>query len=168
MPPGATEASPGRAEPALFGDVEDDPVRILELALEILLLRIISEVEEEGAAGCFDALLGGGEIVDLEAEMMGADEALGVVEPGAALAEIVEEGEVDDAVAQIDRGGKVELLLADPLELENILVEPGGFLKVAHHEREMSKPCHCRFSFFKLSCACARPDWQTTWDPHSP
>src|SRR3974377_2117911 len=89
-----------RAEPAFFGDVEDDPARVLELALEILLPRIIPEVEEEAAAACFDALLGGGEIVDLEAEMMGADEALGVVEPGAALAEIVEEGEVDDGVAE--------------------------------------------------------------------
>jgi len=67
------------------GDVEDNPVRILELALEILLLRIIAEIEEEGAAGRFDPFLGGGEIVDLEAEMMSADEVLRVLKARAPL-----------------------------------------------------------------------------------
>ena len=71
------QSSTGGAEPALLGDIENDPVRVLELALEILLLGIIAQVEEEGAARCFDALLRGCEIIDLEAEMMGADEALG-------------------------------------------------------------------------------------------
>ena len=56
----------------MLGNVEHDAVRILELAFEIALARV-AEVEEEFAAELLDLLLRLGEIVDLEAEMVGAD-----------------------------------------------------------------------------------------------
>src|SRR5262245_34383731 len=108
-----------RPEPALLRDVEDDPVGILELALEVHLVLAFAEIEEEGAAGAFDALLRLGEVVDLEAEMVRADEALGVLEPRAALALERQQREVDHAVAEIDAGADVEVLAADPLEPEH-------------------------------------------------
>ena len=63
----------------MTGNVEDDAVRILELALEISL-SLVAEVEEELAAGLLDAPLRLDEIVDLEAEMIGADDLARVVE----------------------------------------------------------------------------------------
>src|SRR2546430_1485138 len=66
--------SAGGAEPAFARNIEDDPVGILELSFEILLLRVMAEIEEEPAAGFLDSLLCGGEIVDLEAEMMRTNE----------------------------------------------------------------------------------------------
>src|ERR1700681_4765844 len=91
-----------RPEPALLRNVEDDPVRVLELALEIDVLLTFPEIEEERAAGALDALLGVGEGVDLEAEMVGADEAFGILEAGAALALERQERQIDHAVAQIN------------------------------------------------------------------
>src|SRR5918911_1492137 len=95
-----------RALPALPRDVEDDAVGILELALEIFLLRIVAEVEEKLAAGGLDRFLRFGEIVDLEAEVVGADEVLPVLQARAALALVVEEREVDHPVAKINGGGE--------------------------------------------------------------
>src|ERR1700726_3034828 len=66
-----------RALPAVLGNIEDDAVGILELALEIAV-TFVAEIEEEFSAVGFDAFLGLGEIVDLEAEMMCADEAFRV------------------------------------------------------------------------------------------
>jgi hypothetical protein len=53
-------------------DVENDAVGILEFALEVVVV-LLAEVEEEGADGGFDRILRALEVVDLEAEMMGAD-----------------------------------------------------------------------------------------------
>src|SRR5256885_2810550 len=99
------------AEPAFLRDVEDHAVRILELALEVLFLLVVAQVEEELAAGRLDLLLRRRDVVDLEAEMMGADEVLGVIEPRAALAGVVQQREVDHPVAQVDGGGEIERLL---------------------------------------------------------
>src|SRR5262249_44718040 len=132
----------GRAEPSFAGNIEDDAVGVLELALKVFLFGVVTEIEEEAAAGLLDLLLHGGEVVDLEAEMMRADEVLRIAQAGAAFAEVIEQRKIDHAVGQIDRGGEIERLLADALELEDILVEFGGFLQVAHHDCEMSKPCH--------------------------
>ena len=63
-----------RALPAVLGNIEDHAVGVLELALEIAV-TFVAEVEEELAAVRLDALLGLDEIVDLEAEMMRADES---------------------------------------------------------------------------------------------
>src|SRR5712691_11776152 len=91
--------------PAALRSVEDDPVRVLELALEISL-PLVAEVEEELAAGALDALLRLGEVVDLEAEMVGADEPARIGEVGRLAAGTggeIEQGEVDHAVGEIDR-----------------------------------------------------------------
>src|ERR1041385_4748126 len=77
MPSQAASKLPGPL-PALLRDVEDDAVGVLELALEVLLLGVVAEVEEELAAERFDSLLRLGEVVHLEAEVVGADEVLGV------------------------------------------------------------------------------------------
>ena len=68
-----------------MGDVEDNPVWILELALKILLLRIVAEIEKEATTRRFDPLLSGRQIIDLEAEMMSADEVLRVLKARAPL-----------------------------------------------------------------------------------
>ena len=66
-----------RALPAVLGNIEDDAVGVLELALEIAV-TFVAEIEEEFAAVRLDALLGLDEIVDLEAEVMRADETFGI------------------------------------------------------------------------------------------
>src|SRR5581483_1727627 len=142
MPSQAGSKLPGPL-PALLRDVEDDAVGILELALEVLLLGVVAEVEEELAAERLDPFLRFRQVVDLEAEVVRADVALGVVEARAALAEVVQQGEIDHAVAEVDGGGEVERLLADALQAEHALVEPGRLLQVADHHREMPESrCH--------------------------
>src|SRR5205823_14020929 len=66
-----------RHRPAGVVDVEDDAVRIPELALEAFV-ALLAEVEEKLAAGRLDRLLPFLEVVDLEAEVMHADEVLRV------------------------------------------------------------------------------------------
>src|ERR1700733_11873889 len=68
------------AEPALFRDVEDDAVGILELALEIHVVLGLAEIEKELAARRFDAALRRLEILHLEAEMMRADQIVEIVD----------------------------------------------------------------------------------------
>jgi hypothetical protein len=62
-----------RQRPAFPVDVEDDAVRVLELALEIVVVRI-AEIEEELSARGLDLLLLLFDVVALEAEMVDADE----------------------------------------------------------------------------------------------
>src|SRR5271166_4880963 len=57
-----------RALPAARGNIENDAVGVLELALEIAV-TFVAQVEEEFAAVVLDALLRLGDIVDLKAEM---------------------------------------------------------------------------------------------------
>src|ERR1700683_2346331 len=93
-----------RALPAVLGNIEDDAVRVLELALEIAV-TFIAEIEEEFAAVGLDALLSFGQVVDLEAEMMCADKALGVLDVGrlaAGAGREVGQGEIDGAVAHVN------------------------------------------------------------------
>jgi hypothetical protein len=105
------DSLPGCPEPSLFRDVKNNAVRIFELALKVLLLLIISKVEEERAASVFDALLDRPNIFHLKTKMMGADEILCIIQPRAALAEIIQERQVYDAIAEIDRRREVEGLL---------------------------------------------------------
>src|SRR6202035_707910 len=92
------------ALPAVLGNVEDDAVGVLELALEIAV-TFVTQIEEEFAAGGLDALLGLGQIVDLEAEMVGADEAARIFQVrglAAGAGREIKQREIDDAVAHID------------------------------------------------------------------
>src|SRR5690348_16526172 len=94
-----------RALPAVFGNIEDHSVGIFELALEIAV-ALLAKIEEELAAVGFDALLRFGKILDLKAEMVGADMRAGVFQIGslaAGSAGEIEQREIDDAVAHIDR-----------------------------------------------------------------
>src|SRR5262252_11080012 len=118
------------SEPAALGNVEDDPVGILELALEVDFVLALTEVEEERAAGVFDALLRLGDVVDDEPEMVRAGEILGVLEAGAELALERQQREVDDAVAQVDAGTDLQILAANPLEPEDVLIERRGFFQI--------------------------------------
>src|SRR5262245_29134103 len=72
-----------RSGPALLRNIEDDAVRVLELAFEVFLLGVLAEVEEELAAGRLNPPLRLLQVVHLETEMMGANERAGIVEPRA-------------------------------------------------------------------------------------
>ena len=139
------EAAPEHAAvEAALRDVEDDAVRILELPLEIAV-TLVAKIEEEFAAGSLDALLRLGHVVDLEAEMMGADMALRAFEVGgfaAGGAGEIEQRQIDDAVAHIDGRTDLQILAVDPLKIENRLVELRGLVEIVHADGEMAKPGH--------------------------
>src|SRR6185312_6717033 len=146
-----------RSLPAFLRDVEDDAVGILELALEVLFLSVIAEVEEELAAARLDLLLRLGQVVDLEAEVVRADVAFRIVEARTALAEVVEKGEVDHAVAEVYSGGKVERFLADALQAEHAFVEFGRPLQVADHHRKVPQSgCHACLLSMPICCRMPR------------
>src|SRR5919198_2471543 len=84
-----------RADPALLGKIEDHAVGVLVLHFEIRLFLALAEREEELAARRLDALLRLLEVLDLKAEVMRADEALGILQPGACFALVLEEREID-------------------------------------------------------------------------
>src|SRR6267378_2059899 len=132
----------GSPDPALLGDVEDDAVGVLVLDLEVRVFLVLAEREEELAAGRLDALLRRLEVIDLEAEVVRADEIGGVLEARARLALVLEEREVDDAVAEIDRRAHVDVLFAHALELEHLLVEARRALEIAHHDRYVPQLRH--------------------------
>src|SRR5690242_18846700 len=103
----------------MLGDIEDHAVRILKLALEIAV-PLLAEIEEEFAAVGLDALLRFGEIVHLEAEMVGADMGARIFKIGslaAGAAGKVEQSQIDHAVAHVDRRADVQILAADAFEL---------------------------------------------------
>src|ERR1700751_3163356 len=94
-----------RPLPAGFGDVEDHAIGILELALEIAV-PLLAEIEEEFAAIGLDAPLRFGKIVHLETEMVGADMGAWVLQIRSLAtggAGKIEQGEIDHAVAHVDR-----------------------------------------------------------------
>src|ERR1700730_6673053 len=122
------------ALPAVLGNIEDDAVGVLELALEIAV-TLVAEVEEEFAAGRLDFLLRLDEIVDLEAEMVRAEKALGIFQirgRGAGAGREIEQGEVDRAVAHIDRRADIQILARNALEVEHGLVEFCGLVEIVH------------------------------------
>src|SRR5262245_49471233 len=59
--------------PAVLGNIENDAVGIFELAFEIAV-TFVAKIEEELSTMRLDAFLRLGQIFDLEAEMMGANE----------------------------------------------------------------------------------------------
>src|SRR5690349_4347110 len=88
------------SDPALLREIEDDAVGVLVFHLEVRIFLVLAEREEKLAAGGLDALLRLLEIVHLETEVVRPDEARRVLEPGAALALVPEERQVDHAVAE--------------------------------------------------------------------
>src|SRR4051812_40429399 len=129
-------------DPAFLREIEDHAVGILVLHLEVRIFLVLAESEEELAAGGLDAFLRLLEIVHLEAEMVRAHEARRVLEPGAALALVLEQRQVDHAVAEIDGRAHVDVLLADALELEHALVEARRALQILHHDRDVPQLRH--------------------------
>jgi len=105
----------------------------------------LAEIEEELAAIGLDPLLRFGEIIDLKAEMMGADMGARIFQIrgfGARGAGEIEQSEIDDAVAHIDRGADVQILAADAFELEHVLIEFRRFLQILHADGKMAQPGH--------------------------
>src|SRR3984957_10256626 len=132
------------ALPAVLGNIEDDAVGVLELAFEIAM-TFVAEIEEEFAAGRFDFLLGLDEIVDLEAEMVSADEGFGIFQVrgrGAGAGREIEQGKIDRAVAHIDRRADIQILARNALEIEYGLVEFCGLVEVVHADGEMAQTGH--------------------------
>src|SRR5215475_7977907 len=130
--------------PAVLRNVEDHAVGVLELALEVTV-PLVAEVEEELAAGLLDAALGVGEIVDLEAEVVRADEVrafleIGRLAAGAALE--IQERHVDHAVGHVDGRSDVEILAADAAQLEHLLVELRRLLEILHDDGDVAQAGH--------------------------
>src|SRR3954464_4271143 len=136
-------ALPGSPDPAFLREIEDHAVGILVLHFEVRIFLALAEREEELAARGLDPFPGLVEIVHLEAEMVRADEARRILEAGAALALVLEEREIDDAVAEVDGRAHVDVLLADALELEHALVEARRALEILHHHGDVPQLCHC-------------------------
>src|SRR5438876_10612487 len=80
-------------DPAGIVDVEDDPVRVLELSLEPFL-PFLAEIEEKLSARRFDCRLLCLEIVGLKAKMVQADERIWVLETGADLALVLQQRQI--------------------------------------------------------------------------
>ena len=130
--------------PAAPGNIEDHAVGIFELALEIAV-PLLAEIEEEFPAIGFDAPLRLGEIVDLKAKMVGADIAGWVFQIGGLAAcrtGEIEQGEIDHAVAHVNRRADVEILAPDPFELEHVLIEFRCLFEVLHADGKMAQPGH--------------------------
>src|SRR5436190_15944339 len=130
------------SDPAFLREIEDHAVGILVLHFEVRIFLALAEGEEELAASGLDPFLRLLQIVDLEAEMVRADEARRVLEPRAALALVLEERQVDHPVAEIDSRAHVDVLLADALELEHALVEARPALQILHHHRNVPQLGH--------------------------
>src|SRR5581483_6364783 len=134
------------ALPAVLGNIEDHAVGIFELALEIAV-ALLAEIEEEFAAIGFDALLRLGKIVHLKAEMVGADMRTRIFQIGslaAGGAGEIEQCEIDDAIAHIDRRTDVQVLASDALELKHVLIEFRGLIEVLYADGKMAQPGHGR------------------------
>src|SRR5262245_46663292 len=131
-----------RAEPALLGDVEDHAVGVLVLDLEVGLVLGLAQREEELAASGLDALLRLLQVLDLEAEVVHADEARRVREARSCLALVLEQREIDHAVGEVAARAHLEVFLADAVQVEDLLVERGGALEVLDHDRDVPELRH--------------------------
>src|SRR5688572_27210767 len=120
--------------PALPVDVEDDAVRVLELALEALVLGL-AEIEEKHATRLLDLLLLLRHVVALEAEVVDAGPARR--HAGADLALVLQQRQVHLAVAHVAIPGGLAFLDLGALEPERLLVEVGGGPDVFHAKRDV-------------------------------
>src|SRR5271166_5002443 len=150
MPPGRAERPSLRLLAGLFTrchrpagvvDVEDDAVRVLELPLESLV-ALLAEVEEKFAARRLDRSLLRPEIIGLEAKMMQADEGVWILEAGADLALVLQQREIDLAVAHVDAARGRALGHFRAAEPQRFLIEVRGLLEVLDHEGDVPDSCH--------------------------
>jgi hypothetical protein len=65
------------------------------------------------------------DIVDLKTKVVGADEIFGIVEAGTTLADVIEQRQIDGAIAQINCRSEVECLLPNTLEIKYSLIKLG-------------------------------------------
>jgi len=108
-------------------------------------VALIAQVKEELAPIGLDALLGLGEILDLEAEMMGAHEGRTLLDVGclaAGSAGEIEQREIDHPIAHVDRGADLQILAADALEVEDVGVEFRRLVEVFHTDCKMAQTGH--------------------------
>src|SRR6201999_729384 len=118
---------------ALPVDVEDDAVGVLELPLEAVVLRV-AEIVEKIAAGLLDLLLLRRQVGALEAEVVDAGPALGHAR--AFLALVLQQRQIDLAVAHVAIPGGLAFLDLGALQPECLLVEIGGGLDVLDAKRD--------------------------------
>src|SRR5262245_51872334 len=141
----------------MFCNSDSHPVRLRELALEVAVARV-AKIEEKFAAMRLDALFRFGEVVDLEAEMMRADEARALLEVGglaAGRSGKIEQREVDHPVGHVDRRADLQVLAADALEIEDLGVELGRLVEVFHADCKMAQTCHGSPSTRGLRSPCS-------------
>src|SRR5262249_9373896 len=128
-------------DPAGIVDIEDDAVGVLELPLETLL-PFIAEIEEELAARRLDRGLLGLEIIGLEAEMMYAHEGARILEARPDLALVLQQRQIDLAVAHVDAARGRPLRHFRTAEPQRFLVEIRGLLQVLDHESDVPNARH--------------------------
>src|SRR5579862_6289500 len=130
--------------PAFPVNVEDDAVGVFELPLEAVVLGL-AEIEEEFAAGLFDLPLLFWQVVALEAEMVDADPTLR--HAGADLAFVLQQCEIDLAVAHVAVPRGRAFADRRALEPEGLLVEIGGGLDVLDAQCDVADTgCHVESS----------------------
>ena len=56
--------------------------------------------------------------------------------------ELIQQGEIDHAVAHVDGGADLDVLAPDLLELENVLIELCRFLQVFDADGNVAQTCH--------------------------
>src|SRR5581483_10889139 len=124
------------SDPALVRDVEDDAVRVAELALEVHPAAAL-QLAVELAAVRADALAERLQVVDDEAHVVDADEILAALVARGVVGMELEEREVDDAVGEGQAVTIGRLDEAHLLEAEGALVELRGALQVGDGDRDV-------------------------------
>src|SRR5947209_3783217 len=152
------------AGPGVLRDVEDGPVGAAELGLEERVRLADILLHEAGRAHLLELLHVGVEIVDEDAEMMDAD----IVEPLPELVDVLEleDREIERPVAQVVAPGDPLVAVAaagaaDLLEVERLLVELGGLVRVVRRQRDVTDLRH------PSSSGCTR-SWREAYPARHP
>ena len=111
-------------------------------ALEVSV-ALVSEIEKEFSARRLDATLGLGQIVDLKAEMIGANRVLGILQVIPLGAGEIQQRHVDDAVAHVDGRADFDGFATHNLHLEHVFVKFRGLLEVFDADGDVAQACHC-------------------------
>ncbi len=129
-------------DPALLGNVEDDPVGITILLFVIERVLERGQIHEELAAVALDIDFRGIGALDLEAEMVDPDIVLAALHARHLVGVILQQRDVDVAVGEIDTVGQRRLGLADAGEAQRLLVELRGLLGIGNGQRDMADASH--------------------------
>src|ERR1700720_2439801 len=141
---GVLDLSP-RELPAFPVDVEDNAVGIFELAFETVVLRL-AEIKKNLPARLFNFLLLRRQVVALKTEMVDADKAFR--DAGADLALVLQQCQVDFAVAHIAVPGGRAFANRRAFQPECLLVEVGGGFDVLDAKSDVTDAgCHDGDSF---------------------